>query len=174
MKPWLYTFCLLSLLAACTEISYKEPQPKGIRVLPEIPRKLQGRYLIEENNEPVDTLYVEKFGYRLGKDEVASLSDSLVLKQYKGYYFLSSRNNYAWYLRILRIQKNGDLVFMEMKAFPRDDESISAYISELETVVPVVITEVDNETYYIIDPQPKQLLELIRKGFFKEVVFKRM
>ncbi len=162
------------MLASCTEISYKQPQPKGVKSLAQVPAKMQGRYLIKENDDTVDTLIVMKDGYRLGNDDLALLSDSLILKYYKGYYFLNIRENFSWYLRIMRLQKNGDLTFMEMEDFPEEDEAISAYISKLSAVVPVVKTEADNQTYYIIDPEPKQLLELIKKGYFRERTFKRI
>jgi hypothetical protein len=166
--------CVALLLGACTEIAYKEPQPKGMRALAEVPAKLQGRYQIMEENEVVDTLVIHANGYQLGQDEVAALSDSLILKQYKGYYFLSIREDLAWYLRVMRQQKNGDLIFMEMQDFPDGDEARKVYIDKLTAVVPVVTTETDNKTYYVIDPEPKKLLEMIRKGFFREQTFKRI
>ena len=54
MKAFALFPVLLLLNFACTEISYKEPQPKGIKALKEIPSKLNGRYLIFENDEPIE------------------------------------------------------------------------------------------------------------------------
>ena len=84
MRKFMFFFLGIAAIA-CTEISYKEPQPKGIKSLSEIPTNLHGKYLMDK-----DTVYLFDKGLRgkdQGKEEVLYLSDSIVLKEYKKYYF---------------------------------------------------------------------------------------
>jgi len=164
---------IILILASCSEISYKEPQPTGVKMLSQIPAKLQGNYRIEENGE-ADTLVVLATGYRIGKDDVAQLSDSLVLKYYKGYYFFNIRDKFSWYLRVVQLQKNGDLLYLAMSDIPEQESEREKFLKHLREAIPVIETEADNKTYYVIDPSPKKLLELIKKGYFNEQTFTRI
>lgn len=164
----------ICLLGACTEICYKEPQPKGVKSLREVPSRLQGSYLIQEDDKSMDTLMVMNTGYVINNDEVAYLSDSIVLKYYKGYYFLNTREDFTWHLRIVRQEKGGNLVFSAMDQVPEKDEERKAFLQRLSSEVKIVESEVDGKNYYVIDPTPKELMGLIRKGFFKSQVFTKM
>jgi hypothetical protein len=173
MKSMVPCFLGLVFLIACSEICYKEPQPKGVKPLTEIPGKLHGRYIVSDENGSTDTLIVFNKGYRIGKDDVASLSDSLVLKQYKGYYFINIRDDVAWYLRIVKQEKNGNILYMAMPEATSEYKG-GIFKDVLSLDVPVAETEVEGKTHYIIDPSPKKLLELIRKGYFGEQTFKKI
>lgn len=173
MKSMVPCFLGLVFLIACSEICYKEPQPKGVKPLTEIPGKLHGRYIVSDENGSTDTLIVFNKGYRIGKDDVASLSDSLVLKQYKGYYFINIRDDVAWYLRIMKQEKNGNILYMAMPEATSEYKG-GIFKDVLSLDVPVAETEVEGKTHYIIDPSPKKLLELIRKGYFGEQTFKKI
>jgi hypothetical protein len=134
---------------------------------------LHGRYIVSDENGSTDTLIVFNKGYRIGKDDVASLSDSLVLKQYKGYYFINIRDDVAWYLRIVKQEKNGNILYMAMPEATSEYKG-GIFKDVLSLDVPVAETEVEGKTHYIIDPSPKKLLELIRKGYFGEQTFKKI
>ena len=165
-------FCIL-YLASCSEISYKEPQPKGIKGLSRVPAKLEGSYLIMEDGELTDTLVVMPTGYRIGKDELATLSDSLVMKYYKGYYFINMRNDFSWYLRVVKPQKNGDLLYLAMPEVSNENDG-KKFRDLLAQDINIVETEIDRKTFYLIDPTPKKLIQLIKKGHFKEQTFKKI
>ncbi len=150
-------------LVACTEVMYKEPQPKGIKSLTEIPTKLQGSYVMGIGS---DTIAFFDKGFRAkekGKEDVLFLGDSIILKKYKGHYFVSYRDGQKWFLRILKQQKNGDLIFYEMKVPEKEDEK-SIFIEKLSKETPVL----ESGSNYVIDPSAKKLNGLIKKGFFKE------
>src|SRR3982751_1576207 len=92
-------FCLL----ACNEISFQQPQPKGKKTLSKIPSGLTGQYLLSDPDSPAtDTLFVTSDGYRVGHNpkEKKTLGDSIILKCYKGYYFLNINTNPEWILRV--------------------------------------------------------------------------
>lgn len=172
---WLphYSCSIIVLLASCTEICYKEPQPRGVKPLTEIPARLHGRYLVNDENGSTDTLTVFNKGYRIGSDEVALLSDSLVLKQYKGFYCINIRDDVAWYLRVVKQEKNGDIRYLAMPEATAEYQG-GIFKDVLSRDIPVAETEVEGKTHYLIDPAPKKLLELIRKGYFQDQTFKKI
>ena len=158
-------FLLAVLFLACTEISYKEPQPKGIKSLTSVPEKLHGTYLWDGDTI---TFFDKGFRAKDKKEDVLYLSDSITLKKYKNYYFVSYREGYEWLLRILKPQKNGDLLMLEMELVPEEAAQRKLFIETLSKETPVIETTVDSVTHYVIDPSPKKLHELVKKGFFKE------
>jgi hypothetical protein len=159
-------FLLAIAFTTCTEISYKEPQPKGIKSLTSVPEKLHGTYLMDN-----DTITFFDKGFRAmdnKKEDVLYLSDSITLKKYKNYYFVSYREGYQWLLRILKPQKSGDLLMLEMDNVPGDAVQRKQFLETLSKETPVIETTVDSVTHYVIDPSPQKLNDLIQKGFFKE------
>lgn len=154
---------------SCKEISFKEPQPKGKPALQEIPRELRGKYLlIEDNGTNNDTLVVSGNGYYISADSTkGNLSDSLVLKKYKGYYFFNDNENPEWLLRIIKKESNGDLSYMYMDI---GEQSFNEFLIELNKDINIDSTEIDGESLYQIDPTPKELLSLIKKGYFKKSI----
>ncbi|WP_276368294.1 hypothetical protein [Chryseolinea sp. H1M3-3] len=165
----LFITILASLLICCKEVSYKEPQPKGRSALSEIPAELRGNYLImEEDGTSKDTLIVTRTGYHVTNDSTrAELGDSLVLKRYKGYYFFNDNHKPEWLLRIVKKEKNGNLSYMLMD---RGDKSFNDFLFKLNKEIEIDSFEVNNEKLYQIDPSPKQLVGLIRKGYFKKTI----
>ena len=180
---WIATLLILTLVS-CKEISFKEPQPKGKKALKEVPAKIRGKYLIsdDEGNPSKDTLIITKDGYRFGyydpeqrmkepKGDEALLSDSLVLKQYRGYYFVNLAEDPEWLLRVIKREENGDISLLSME--PKD-ESFNAYLRKLATEIKIDSTEVNNEKLYQIDPTPKQLVDLVKKGYFSKSLMKKI
>lgn len=160
---------LLLLLLACKEISFKEPQPRDKRALSEIPKELQGKYLLmEENGSATDTLTVSKTGYQVTNDSTkGTLGDSLVLKKYKGYYFFNDNQNPEWLLRVVKREPNGDLSYMFMDS---DGKSFHEFVVDLNKEIRIDSFDLSNEKLYQIDPSPKQLVSLIKKGYFRKKI----
>lgn len=165
----LFVAILILLFSACKEISYKEPQPKGKRALSEIPHELRGKYLlIEEDGSNKDTLTISKKGYYVANDSTkGELSDSLVLKKYKGYYFFNDNENPEWLLRIVKKETNGNLTYMFMNA---EEKSFNEFLFALNKEIKIDSFEVNGKKLYQIDPSPKQLISLVKKGYFKKSI----
>jgi hypothetical protein len=156
----------LAALASCKEISFREPQPKGKRALKEIPRELRGEYLLVDDDNNTDTLIVTAKGYLMRSDSTeGSLGDSLVLKKYKGYYFFNDHEDPEWLLRVVKQESNGDLSYLFMDS---GEKTFNEYLLELTKEIKIDSSEVDGQKLYQIDPSPRQLLSLIRKGFFRK------
>lgn len=177
----LIAFALLS----CKEISFHEPQPKGLKALTSIPKSLQGKYLtFQENGELAkDTVVITAKGYHITYFNEANLNagssqydnrilnDSLVLKFYKGYYFLNFNEKPEWILRVLQQEKDGDITYM---APEQQDVDFKDYLKKLSSNIKVDSFQVKNETIYQIDPSPHELIQLIEKGYFSKLILKKV
>jgi len=154
---------------SCKEISFKEPQPKGKRSLTEMPQSIRGRYLlIEESGNNKDTLVITRKGYHVTGDSTrGDLGDSLVLKKYKGYYFFNDNENPEWLLRVVKQEANGDLLYLFMDS---GEKPFGEYVQELNKEIQIDSFEVKGKKLYQIDPTPRQLLNLIKKGYFKKTM----
>lgn len=155
-------------LLSCKEITFKEPQPRGKKSLKEIPEALVGSYLLtDEKDGATDTLIVTSKGYVVASDKKGGvLGDSLVLKKYKGYYFVNINENPEWLLRVIKQETNGDLFYMTM------DEGVSfkEFLDKVSKEIKIDSVEINGEKLYQIDPSPKQLVRLIENGYYKKTL----
>ena len=167
MKKLALIVCVLALYS-CKEITYKNPQPKGKKPLSLIPEDLRGSYImINETENTSDTVIVDSKGYMIASDSKQKLlGDSLVLKVYKGYYFLNINERPEWLLRIITREPNGDLVFRSMDT---NEDRFKALLHKLAGDVPIDSLEIDGEKLYQIDPTRRQMLKLIKSGYFSEI-----
>lgn len=174
---------LLSIIAValigCKEVTFKVPQPKEKKSLTSIPKNIQGKYLVftDEGQPSKDTIVITARGYRFGyfdpeeraakndEYEEGVLSDSMVLKNFKGYYFLSLNEDPEWILRVFKEEKNGDLLYMTLEDKKMD---FTDYIEKLSSEIRIDSMTTEKETLYQIDPDANQLTDLIRKGYFSE------
>lgn len=175
----LLSFIVLFLLISCKEVTFKDPQPKDKKALNAVPKNIQGKYLVmtEEGKPSKDTIVITSRGYRFGyfdpeeraakndEYEEGVLGDSMVLKSYKGYFFLNLNEDPEWILRVLKQEKNGDLLYMTL-----EDKKIefNEYVEKLSAEIRIDSMTTEKETLYQIDPDPNQLVDLIEKGYFSE------
>jgi hypothetical protein len=182
-KPAVILLALL-LSYACKEVSFREPQPEGRRELASIPARLQGKYLPYQANGDLskDTVIIHRRGYRFAyfdaihsnhrKDyEEGLLSDSIILKSYRGYFFLNLYDDPEWILRIVKQEKNGDLTYM---ALEQDGVDFKDYVRKLSTEIAIDTVITHDDTLYHIDPTPAKLIELIQKGFVTRTSLKKI
>lgn len=169
----------LLVVFACKEVSFENPQPEGRKALASVPRALQGKYLAltDEGIPSKDTVVITERGYRFGYFDVAErsgkndryeegvLSDTLILKSYKGYYFLNLNEKPEWLLRVLRQEKNGDLIYMSLQ---QKDTDFNDFLKKLSAEIRVDSIQKEDEMLYQIDPTPAMLMKLIHKGYFSE------
>lgn len=159
------------LLYSCKEVSFREPQPAGIAPLTEVPPALRGRFRgIDEKGEDTDTLVIESWGYHfrdakekdwLGKGVI---SDSLVLKFYKNYYFVNFKTEDQWVLRLIHQKPDGSIEFMSIPV--NDDAKRKEILKKLSKKLTVKEIQKKDDTFYQINPTRDQLMQLINEGFF--------
>jgi len=159
-------FIFFSCLVSCREITFREPQPKGIKVLESVPKSLVGRYpLPEDDGTVIDTLIIQSSGYYFAKDnDKGLLGNDLVLKKYKGYYFVNMNGNPEWFLRIIKQDKDGTITIMRMD---NTESNFALLVKDLSKEIRVDTVMQGEDTFYQIDPSPKELMGLIKKGYFK-------
>jgi hypothetical protein len=166
------SFFLLLSVFACKEVSYKEPQPKEVKPLAQIPAKLYGNYLFKDDKGNPDTIVIAKKGFYAKSDpkDLYALSDSLVMKSHRDYYFISKNENPEWLLRVIHQEKNGDISYMSMDY----GDNFNIFLQRLSLDTRVDSLEVNGEKLYQIDPSAKELMDILNKGYFKEVVLKKI
>jgi hypothetical protein len=183
--PFLILSIAFALLCgACTEVSFPTHQPRGINILTEIPQELHGKFILSDADsiDRLDTLIIEAKGYHFTNSsqhadnswlDTGLLSDSLVLKKYKSFYFFNFKEKDQWLLRVLKLETGGHLSF---RMFAIDGTGKDKLLWELEKELPVQTILIDSdEKYYRIDPSPKQLLQLIKKKkYWEESKLKRV
>lgn len=173
---------LAASVASCTEVSFPIHQPKGEPALAEFPEKLRGMYITSDSDSLRDTLMIATTNYLFfsAKSQQKSdwlgqgqLSDSLVIKEYKGYYFVNFKENDQWLMRVVKQRGNGDITFL---TFAIDGTGKDKLLSELQRELPVETIQVSSsDKYYRIDPTPKKLIQLIKKKkYWEESVLVRL
>lgn len=175
----LITICSMFLLS-CTEVTFPEAQPRGVKPLKEVPPVLQGTYetYSKATGETGDTLIIESWGYRF-KDKADQdwlgrgvLSDTLVVKFYKDYYFVNFKDEDQWVLRVVR-QKTPSV--WEFLSIDLSDEAVRKEIlAKLSGKLKIKEVKRGDNIYYQINPTPSQLLTLVKDGYFTGVELRKM
>ncbi len=174
----LATFWTL-MFASCKEVSFREPQPAGVKPLTEVPQALRGMYTPADAkpDDKADTLIIESWGYHFkdsnDKDWLGRgvISDSLVVKFYQDYYFVNFRAGDQWVLRLLRQNKNGSIDFLSIDL--QNDETSKYKLKRLSKKVKYTEVKRGDDTFYQINPTPSQLVTLINDGFFTGTTLER-
>ncbi|HCR53907.1 MAG TPA: hypothetical protein DIW27_05780 [Cytophagales bacterium] len=172
MKASLLILFWSLVLVSCKEISFEVPQPAGVKPLTEVPVNLRGHYLSydERTGEESDTLIIESWGYHFkdvnDNDWLGSghLSDSLVVKFYKNYYFVNFKSEGQWVLRLVRQKPSGGLEFLSIDI--QDDAKRKETLKKISKKMKVKEVHHGDDTFYQIDPTPAQLMTLIKEGYF--------
>jgi hypothetical protein len=167
MKRFLVYLILVAVLG-CKEVTYKEPQPKGVERLRSIPHTLQGSYVLPEDNRATrDTLVVLSGRYYASSDPQGGsvLSDSLMIKYYQGYYFININDKPEWLLRVIQQEKNGDINCYMLQ---EKDSVFNDMLRHLSKEIKIDSVKLQNETLYQIDPSPEKLISLLKNGYFKK------
>jgi hypothetical protein len=169
----LYLFLIPFVILGCNEITYPVPQPSGEKNLATIPDELHGKFMSPGSGLSEDTVAISRNGifdpnHPNDAKSIYRLSDSLVLRKYKGYYFMSlserpSRDD--WSLVVIKRLPNGDLETHNMSA---DDKNFPELLRKVSSVVPIDSTKMDNSVRYHINPSTKQLMQLVHEGYFSD------
>jgi hypothetical protein len=169
------SIALFFVAFACKEITYPAPQPKGKKSLTAIPDKLHGNFRLTKIGTPDSTdeqkLVITRNGiydFKDPNDDPMLLGDSLVVRQYKGLYFFNQANKGRkpdWSVAIMKPLSNGDL---EVSLMTTDEKQFKTLVRNVSAVVTIDSTARNGEKLYQIDPTPKQLMVLMKKGYFSD------
>ena len=160
------------IFASCKEVSFREPQPSGVKALTEVPEAIRGMYMPVDvkPDDKADTLIIESWGYHFkdsnDKDWLGrgTISDSLVVKFYQDYYFVNFRSGDQWVLRLIRQNQNGNIEFLSIDL--QSEKTSKDKLKKLSKKVKFTEVKRGDDTFYQINPTPAQLMTLIKEGFF--------
>ncbi len=164
MKNLLLGFILAISASACVTLEYQTPQPSNMANLDDIPYQMQGYYL--DGNG--DTLIVREnaFEYRseLAPVTKAALSDTLILRPYKGCYSVNIAGDNGWLVYLICRETNGDLLLYGI------DVEEEAVVEKLKEITKVVAETDDsgNVTTYRINPTEKEFDQMFEAGLFEK------
>ena len=172
MRFFVLIFALALLLASCKEVSFPVAQPAGVPALKDVPANLRGTFQIfdHKTGDFSDTLIIESWGYHMRDEKEkdwlgrGTLSDTLVLKVYKDYYFVNFKFNDQWVVRLIKQHPDGSFEFLSIDL--QDDGKGREKLKKIGKKLKVTEIKKKDDTYYQIKPTPAQLMTLIKEGYF--------
>ena len=169
MKRCLPIIAMLLTIAACDQVIFLESQPPKIKPLSEIPAILQGIFLDQDG----DSLYIFERSFSYSSNEYTgfhnvNLSDSSVLKEYKGHYFYSVPLTLGaeefWISYLISPHDKG----FDLYAMDPDDVVKLAKLQEITSKV----RDIDDgeKAYYLFDPKKKDYKKIISDTIFSKMI----
>lgn len=172
MKNFILSIGLTFLLFSCTEIKFKQAQPKGIKDLAIIPEQIQGEYLLDKK----DTIKISSDQIRIHQDstglndEVYEISDVFKVRYWKKIYFLNikEKEDSIWTLIFIQKNKNQQLSAGFLNFSDKDKEKIDKIKSI--TKVQTILSESDKVNYYLVDPSRCELRKIMKQASFHSLI----
>lgn len=168
MKKLLLLSVLISLLfSSCLTFYFSQPLPVDAKVCSRMPRALRGNWEGKEG-----TLRIDKKRWvsstvdsneRLSMRTEFELSDSLVLKRYKKYYFFNVLNTNGFWNVYVGQKRNNFFIINRMN---RDD---SLGLKTRLGIFPDSVSE--SNLFYRSPISKKQLVKYIEQGGFADTLF---
>jgi hypothetical protein len=168
MKKLLLLSLLVTLLfSSCLTFYFSQPLPVDAKVCHRMPRPLRGNW---KGNE--GTLKIDKKKWlstsvdsndRVSMKTEFELSDSLVLKRYKGYYFFNMLNSNGFWNVYVGQKRHNYFIINRMSR----EDSLA-----LKTAIGVIPDSVSESNLFYRSPiSKKQLVKYIEQGGFADTLF---
>ena len=148
-------------------LRFAEPQPAGVKNLGKLPTEVNGMFVGNDNDTLIVSMGWFSFKSTKGNTNInMKLGDSTVVRQYKNYIFLSSREDNGWNV-VVAEPKEGDRLTIYMLYVENSDQ-----LARIKKVIALTEkkTSDGNTDYYIAKPTKEQLVTLLKQGLFHEVV----
>lgn len=159
MKKY-YILLLAIITVACTDVRFKEPMP------------LKGEQLTLMPDDLVDfikSMDPEKFEKipDIDKDlEMRKVPDDMVLKKWKGAYFLNYKVDSLWVILLLKQQKEGK-DFLTYQLMGKNKETV-AMLKEI-TDVKEHYSETGKLEYIELNPTQKEFKKIYKSNLFEYI-----
>jgi len=169
MKSTVNIILLLSItLVSCTEIYFSEPQPKGIDPLDNRFEDIIGHYVSldgDENKEDTVIITRNEIIFPDEDDTDGELSDKVMVKKYKGRYFLNfmDEEKELWQLVVVEVDNEGNLSVTNLMSIDEDDTATLTKKNFAKKV-----DEEGKDEYIVMNPSKRKLLKLIEYPVFDE------
>lgn len=166
MKQIFVLLTLLALLTGCQTYTFDKPQPRDSASVPAFPDFLQGQYMHRTGGELMEisdnviilssVAHQDSFTIKAEeRDTVFTISDTAVLKTYKGYYFLSRLVKDTWMVFSIK-PENNTLVLGKI--------TDSADIARLKQLAPYHC----DSSGCVFRPSQKQFIKYIKGDGFRD------
>ena len=171
MKKVFIYLGLLAAISSCLPVYFEQPQPAGIEAEKIFPKKLQGVYF-EEGNDI--TIKIDELTFEYGNEDTilnrGQLSDSLILKKYKKYFFLNLKNDDLWSVYVVSKKNDIKLLCLTIPDLPEENQRKEKKLEKLGKITVVKeIPDSDGDVHgYAINPTKKELETLLREKMFVE------
>lgn len=169
-RALLFIICLFTL-TSCLEVKFTESQPNKLSGLAYFPEELAGKYI----NQDGDTLIIKgKYLFLANRKskcaslfEQDSISNTILLKKWKSYYFLNLYEDDFWTVVLAERNDAGTLTVSLIDG--ESDETISN-INTVHTL-DTLFTDEGEVIHYSLTPSHKELSKLIELGIFSDQYF---
>lgn len=169
MKKSLYFsfMVLVTFLCSCVTFYFEKPLPIDAKQCKSMPRALRGKWTGKEGMLTIDkTKWVsqstDSLGATTSKVEF-ELSDSLIMKKYKHYYFFNTLNTNSYWNVYVGYKIDN---FFIIKRLAKDDSlSLNANLG----ILPDSVSQ--SNLFYRTPINKKQLVNFIKQGGFTDTLF---
>jgi len=155
---------ILLLLSSCVEVEFKHPMPQKGTTLEKLPEDIKA-YLIslDENSTKNSKLTVSEFNEDFDMNK--PLPDDVILKKWKGNYYLNQKEDSLWQLIVIKPAKNKTFNITHI------DGSNQEIIDKLKSITEVEeIFDADGDLDRIIlDPSAKEFKKMLKSSVFVKV-----
>jgi hypothetical protein len=160
---------LAVILVACDEVNFEHAQPMTAEDYSAFPKNLQGNYVSKDSDTIIVTENtISLFNQSNPCDKLSehdSLGDLIRLRYADGLYFLNIKEHEYWSVLLVQILEGDSAKVLMLKP---DDESV---LSAIQNITSLKKIEDNNEDilYYVIDPSPKELEQLVNGNLFSPI-----
>lgn len=176
MKNILLIALFSTVLIACVEVKFEQPQPAKTKSLSEFPQELQGKYLMasKDSLNENDTLTISvnyftelPFGDQKEKKHIKTfISDSLIIKQIDENYTINFPAENYWGTVVLKPIKDYGYAILWIDG---DDEATVEQVN-LTTKMKTEKNDDGEIEAYILNPKKKEFKKMVsNKIIFKEM-----
>ena len=172
MMRTIYIIAIALLVVACDPVLFEEPQPRKVKTISEIPEAMHGVYYANDG----DSLIIgEKFIVYI-LDAIIDrkpvyLSDSTILKYYKGRYFLNLwydvDDEHYWDLYLIDFVEDSNI----LNVYTMDPGDI-VKLAKLQEITSKVrdLEDDEGDEYYLFAPKKKHYKKIIADSVFTKMI----
>ena len=155
------TLLLLVMLSSCVEVGFKHTQPSKANNLSEIPKEMIDFYANKKSDSAsggINDLYNSD-------DFDTSLSETTILKKWKGKYFLNQKEDGLWHVFMIVPVSNDKFETYQLDGGNENTVELLKRITEVEEV----FSDDGELESLILDPTNREFKKIIKSGAFEVI-----